>query len=111
MAAATKTIVRYVKPKVKRRRGKGRLSLAVLAGFLPMGIDVIEQLKAGSMAGAGHVVVANLTGYQMWDRKWSFQTLVKGMAPIALGVVVHKVASRLGLNRMIGKAKIPFIGV
>lgn len=51
------------------------------------------------------------TGYSLETGKWSWQNLKFGLFPIAGGLIVHKVASKLGVNRMLGQAGIPWIRV
>jgi len=110
--AKTKVRRVYVKA-AKRSRGRGgfTLPMAVLAGFGPMAADVIHGYQTGGIASASNDLLANVTGYDARSKTWSFELLARGLGPVVAGIMVHKLAGRLGINRALSKAGVPFLRV
>lgn len=111
-ARARRVITRYVR---RRRfsRPKATLPLALVAGFTPLGVDIVKTVTTPGM-GAGqipHTLAWHLGGYNTWDNSFSFSRLAQGWAPILIGFGVHKLANKLGVNRMIARAGVPWIRV
>ena len=115
MASKTRTIYRTAK--AKRRHGKPpmTISLAMVAGMVPLLVD----MKAGYTAGgggmigieeAGHNAVVSLTGYEYRSGHWKLGD-AKGMFGLLVGMGAHKLASRLGVNRAIARAGIPLVRI
>ena len=87
------------------------IPLAVVAGFLPLGLDVFNQLKAGEWEQASNVLQHNLIGVNPWSGKWDTQGFNHGLYPIVGGFAVHWMANKIGLNRMIARTGIPLIRI
>lgn len=113
------------KGKTKKQHSKRKfsISLAVVGGMLPGIIDTIGNGKAhgwtvaaqGSPDNALAVFVRDYTGILI-DRGpagvgWSLAAMRQGAMPLLGGIVVHKLANRLGINRAIRQAGIPFISL
>lgn len=64
-----------------------------------------RKILAGNVKGAKEA----MTGYT--DSGFSVGILMETYGPIVAGAVVHKAASYLGVNRMIGRSGIPFFRV
>lgn len=98
---------------VTRRRAKTTIPLAVVAGFLPLGLDVGAQLQSGNWKSAGQVMVHNLLGLNLFGGGNNFdsQGFAHGIYPIALGFGAHWAASKLGVNRVIARARIPLLRI
>jgi len=98
-----------------RRRAHKRpgmtIPLAVVAGFGPLVYETIKATKANGFDGTSQALLAYTTGFSRWEGKWKAEYLMKGMGPVVAGLLVHKLAGRLGLNRALGKAGIPFVRV
>jgi len=101
-----------------RSRGGGRhnkrISLAVLAGFVPLAMEVHNAYKTEPddfLNRAGHNVTAALTGFDTYDKKFHFGHMKNGALPILAGFMIHKFAGKLGINRAIASAGIPFVSV
>jgi len=45
------------------------------------------------------------------DRQFNVKHLGQGLVPLLIGIVVHKVASKLGINRKLGAAGVPVIRI
>jgi hypothetical protein len=58
-----------------------------------------------------HIVAHHLAGYNTWDGTYSTTRMIKGWTPIVAGFLVHKLASKFGINRAIAGAGIPFIRI
>lgn len=88
------------------------IPLAVVGGFVPMGADVLSAFRIGGVEAAlGHVSLCT-TGYDPSDGKWKPMFAVQKLyGPLLLGAVVHKVASKLGINRALAGAGIPLLRV
>ncbi len=85
------------------------IPLAVIAGFVPMGMNVWTSYKEGGLDKASQSLVAQTTGYSRYDGKFHLDYLVAGMGPVLGGILVHKLANKLGVNRAIGRAGVPFL--
>lgn len=111
---AAKTIVRYrSRPKAKHHRKAGMtIPLAVVGGLVPMGVDIVQAYKIGGVEAAlGHVSLCT-TGYDPSDGKMKLGfAMQKLYGPLFLGMMVHKVAGRLGVNRMLSQAGVPLVRV
>jgi hypothetical protein len=110
---ATKAIVRYRnRPKAKHRSKPGfTVPVAVLAGFAPMAYETYSNYQKNGLDGASQAIVALTTGYSRWEGAWKLQYLLKGMGPVVLGMFIHKMAGRLGLNRTLARAGVPFLRI
>jgi len=81
-----------------RRSGSKKLPVAVI---VPMAIPVVEAGKA-LMSGqydTARYIVSGVDG----SGRFNAGRLIETYGPLAAGVVVHKVANRVGVNRMIPK--------
>lgn len=94
-----------------RSKKKMTVSLAVIAGFVPIGADLYTQIKVGDYKQASMVAVHNLTGFNQWTGKWDTAGLKTGLLPIVAGIGVHKLAGWLGINRALAASGIPFVRI
>lgn len=97
----------------KRRQAKPGMtvSLAVIAGLLPLANQAIQGFREGGIKRVGDRVCSSLTGYDPAVGRWEAAYLKNGLLPILLGVGVHKLAGKVGVNRAIANAGIPFLRV
>ncbi len=90
------------KARAKHHRKAGMtVPLAVLAGFAPLGLGLIGAARrglAGDMAGASQEVVIRTTGYNMDNKTWNGGVFFQSYGPILAGLLVHKLAGRMGVN-------------
>lgn len=93
------------------RRPKPTVSLAVVGGLMPLAARAIDGYKGNGLYGVGDAILSGLTGFSSFDKKWHADIMAGNLGPIVAGVVVHKVAGRLGVNRMLAKAGIPFVRI
>lgn len=105
--------------KVKKRRWyrRGRrsgprgkrsftLPLLVVAGIVP-GISRMWDSKAGGLTGVTNTASQIYLGYNPTDGSRNFSNLKYGTLPIVMGILGHFLASKLGINRALGRAGIP----
>jgi hypothetical protein len=90
------------------------IPLAIVAGFIPAVNDITKNKDSfgGYGASAKHTV-AGLVGYDTVTNKYVGWTQAKaaGAPGIVLGFGIHMLASKLGINRMIASAGIPFVRI
>jgi hypothetical protein len=97
-----------------KRKAKMTIPLAMVAGFLPAVADI--KNNANSFGGWGASALhtgAGLIGYDTVNKKyvgWS-QAKAAGLPGVALGFLVHILATKLGINRSLSRAGIPFIRI
>jgi hypothetical protein len=113
---ATKAIGKYRnRPKAKHHKKAGMtLPLAVLAGFAPLGFGLVSAGKralAGDTAGASQELVIRTTGYNTDTKSWNGGVFMQTYGPILAGLVIHKLAGKLGVNRALAGAGVPFLRV
>lgn len=113
--ATTKTVTRYrSRPKKKRRRKAGfTLPISIIAPLAMQGVKFVENTTNHGLSDATKVLVKDFTGYQPdpnYDA-FKFNRMKEGLLPLLVGVAVHKVAGRLGLNRALGRAGVPIIRI
>lgn len=100
------------KARAKHRKAAGMtIPVAVLAGFAPLGVAAMDGYKYNGWTGVAKRVSLGLTGYNTEDKKWYPGEMVKVTAPIIAGILVHKFAGKLGINRALGQAGVPFIRI
>lgn len=101
------------KSKKRSRSGKKfTLSLAAVAGFAPLGKAIYDDFKTGNgVSDVPYTLSAALTGYNMVDKKWHASHLMVGLVPISAGVLVHKIANKIGINRMLAQSGMPVLRV
>lgn len=102
----TRTVVKRVGSRAK----KMTIPLALVAGMAPITLGTINYIRGGG-SDVGGYFTSRMIGFQPWDGKWSFTKFKQGGLPIIVGLAIHKIASRLGINRAIASAGIPFIRI
>lgn len=95
---------------------KFTLSLAVLAGVAVPLADAYTGFQNNGVAGKDGLVAVisrNMTGYDPYNTGAGFQLgyLKRGLLPVAAGVVIHKAANALGINRSLASSGLPFIRI
>lgn len=97
---------------IARRRSKSMtVPVAVLAGFAPLASEVIGGYQAGGLTNAASRALIMTTGYNTQDGRWYPSMMVRGVGPIVLGVAVHKLSGRFGINRALANAGVPFLRI
>jgi len=97
--------------KKTHRRPSTTIPLAALIGFAPLTISTVSAFKTGGVEGAVRVATASLTGYNTYSKTWEYQHMWNGLFPILIGLGAHKLASKLGVNRALASAGVPFVRI
>ena len=107
---------RRVRRTARRKKGRRRYSMTIpLAPVLGIAqatnaYGAWGDIVSGNYEAALDKITAGLTGFSPASGDWQPQRMVNGVVPIVVGLLVHKfVGGTLGLNRMLGRAKVPFI--
>lgn len=110
---ATKTVVRYRNRPVKKRRHKksNTVSMSLLAGLAAGLYAPATYLMSGDIKNTMRFTSRNYTGYDPMESRWYPGDIKKGLVPLMIGAMVHKVAGKIGINRAIGRTGIPFLRV
>ena len=95
----------------RRSRGKPQMTIpiAIVAGFIPTAVGIWNRRSSGQAI--SDFLQSSFTGITPGTSSFSFANLRTGLMPIAAGFGVHMIASRIGINRAIGRAGIPFIRI
>ena len=108
-----------------KRRGKTihkkkmTVSLAVIAGLAPtaiMGYSFYQQAQKVTPDNAQWAnnfgnIVARWIGYNPNTALWVPDQLKYNLLPAVVGFGIHKVATKLGINRMLSGSGIPFVRI
>lgn len=93
----------------KRNHGKKgfTLPIAIVAGMAPGLVAVGTTVQSNGMTAAARTAGLIYTGFDYTTGKFSLSNMKLGFLPIAVGMIVHKVAGMLGINKAIAAAGIP----
>jgi len=94
----------------KKHRGgnKMTLPLAVVGGFMPTVTGVWNNRS--SVTAVGDYLKGAYVGLDS-SNNFNPSLMRGGLMPAAVGFIVHMIAGRLGINRAIARAGVPFIRV
>jgi hypothetical protein len=88
------------------------IPVAPIVGIIAM--PAVQGMIASAMKGNFNEV-ANfapaIIGMRSDTGQFDSSLLIANMTPLAVGMGVHILASKLGVNRILGKAKIPYIRI
>lgn len=92
------------------KRGGFTLPVAAILGFVPLATNVIDQVRVNGMAGVRDYVPRTIIPYDPQSHRFTTAYLGYGLYPILMGMGVHwLVGGKLGVNRMLAQARIPFL--
>ncbi len=97
-----------------RRRAGFTLPVAVVAGFAPLGFGLLSAAKralAGDTAGAAQEATIRATGYNTDTGMFHWPVFMQSYGPILVGIIVHKLAGKFGVNRALAAANVPFLRI
>ena len=92
-----------------RSKPKMTIPVAVVAGFIPAAVGIWN--RRGSGQAVADYMQQSFTGITPGTSQFSLANLKDGLLPIIAGFGVHMIASKIGINRAIGKSGIPFIRI
>lgn len=99
--------------KTRRRSRSFTIPVALTVPLVPPAIKAYQIFKETNS------VYSALVNYQAYytgwtgnpARAWNPEYLKYGAAPLALGFLVHKLAGKLGINRMLASGNVPVVRV
>lgn len=96
--------------KKKRRRRKKQMTipLALVAGFVPPVRVLVRERSLDDVLLQASMI---FLGFDSSAGRWRLDALRFGTIPVLLGFFAHGVATKIGLNRMLGRSGIPFIRI
>jgi hypothetical protein len=99
--------------KAKRAGGRRRnftLPVAAMLGFVPLAANIIDQVRYNGIAGLRDYVPRTIIPYDFQTKQWTMAYLGWGLWPILGGFAVHYlVGNKLGVNRMLARARVPLL--
>ena len=98
------------KRKGKRRRPGFTLPIAVIGGIagMPNLQGAVQAGITGDFPRVGREL-GGIVGVQ--EGRFDFNLLLKNMVPLFAGGIVHWLAGKFGINRAIGRARIPIFRI
>jgi len=100
------------KRKYNRRRKKSfTIPIAVVGGMMPASYYIVDGASKYGIKNIPARLSIATTGYNPETGRWGMGYLVKFMGPVLLGAGIHKVAGKLGINRALGRAGLPWIRI
>lgn len=93
-----------------KRRQKFTLSIGIVAGLMPGLSNAFSALNHYGFNGMGVQVSRDFLGYDPQSKRWLPSLMMGGLGPLAIGMIVHKAASILGVNRMLARV-IPILRI
>ena len=98
-----------------KRRGTARsftLPLAVVAGLAGgLSPTISVAMRGQGPYAAFNELSRDFTGFDPATGSWDWTDLQRGLVPVLAGFIVHAVASKIGVNRALGRARVPFIRI
>lgn len=94
------------------RKAKMTIPIAPTIGLIATATNngVIQNATAGNWGLVVDALKWNFTGITP-DGSFNGSALIQNMTPLIVGVGVHVAASKLGVNRMLANAKVPYIRI
>ena len=109
----TRTVRRKAAPMARRRRysrkkgrrkGKPAISLLAMAPAYPVIVGVYSKVKVGDFERIPNTIVHQSIGMSLDGEPWDQAVAMRQLGLAVGGIVGHKVANKLGVNRYLKKA-------
>lgn len=94
----------------KKRRSGGKAKSIPMAIVAPLAFDAVLVGKT-AMAGDWNGVGKIMTGYDAQAQSFNVNELLRTYAPLGIGIVVHKVANKTGVNSYVRRASMGFLSI
>jgi len=104
---------RYFRRARVHSKARFTLPMAIIAGFAPAAVGTIAGYKTYGINGALSELAKMFTGFDPYNPGlgFRFDSMKRGLVPVMAGMLIHKLAARLGVNRMLSSAGVPIIRV
>lgn len=99
------------KPKKKRKARSFTIPVAAVAGIAGSLYQPVEAVMAGQPLIAFERFIRGFTGFSPKNKDFVPARLLLGWGPLLLGVGGSVAASKLGLNKKLGSARVPFFRI
>jgi len=84
--------------------------IGIIAGLLPGVTRTFATFQANGAQAASNEALAIYSGYDPATRVWSIQNMAFGLLPLFAGLALHRfVGGGLGINRILGRSRVPFL--
>jgi hypothetical protein len=87
------------------------IPIAPLIGFAVGLYPSVESVMEGNIHQAAQRLGRDYIGYDYTDGTFDVKRAYHGLAPLFMGALVHTAASKLGINRALGRAKVPLVRI
>lgn len=94
----------------KRKLMAMTIPITVVAGIAP-GVVKVYEARGGGVSGMAREAGRIYTGVDFWNGQFNIGFARYGLLPIIAGIIAHKIANKLGINRALASAGIPLIRV
>lgn len=94
----------------KKRRSSGKAKAIPVALAAPLA-DVGFRVGKALMSGDTNKAALYLTGYSPIDQAFSAPEFLRTYGSLGVGIVVHKVANKTGLNNYVRRATMGFLSI
>lgn len=111
MPRKTKTRTVYVTRKTRRKKPSMTLPLAATAPVAFIGLDIVDNVRSMGAEKALQYAVMNFSGYNVDTGDFKTVWLKRYWMPLIAGGLAHKAASKLGINRALSSAGVPFLRI
>lgn len=102
------------KKKKNRKQRSFTIPMAVVGGVVAGVSPAIQKGLEGDWVGIMDKLAygfAGVSGVNVGQPKLDLKGLKTGLLPVIIGAMVHIVASKLGINRALGRSRIPVIRI
>lgn len=101
------------KSRKKRRRPQATVPLTIASSMLFVGGNTYQDYKNHGLKTSLEMLAGNMTGFRAAPGQplWDFERLKYGFLPLTAGAGMHKIASKLGINRILARAGFPLLRV
>lgn len=97
--------------KKKTRKNKTTVPIAVVGGIAAGMYDPVRYFAAGNYDYGVEMLTRSYVGYNPRTKELDIKGLRRGLLPLGIGVLVHKVAGKFGVNRMIARTGLPWLRI
>jgi hypothetical protein len=92
------------------KRGGFTIPVAAVMGFAPLVVGGIDNVRFHGISGLKDYTARTIIPYDPESRRFTTAYLGYGLYPIVAGFLVHwLVGGKLGVNRMLGRARVPLL--
>lgn len=96
-----------------RIQSKPKISLAVVAGSMPQVKHIQDRYKGNHdiVRSISDGLQTGMLGYNPDTKVWAIGNAKLGIIPLVVGIGIHKLAGKFGINRALANAGIPLVNI